>query len=115
MHTPLDAEIVEQTKRKLLLQMVQGYESNSDIADYYASSVFEYESNGGLVDEESRIEAVTVDDLHRVATKYLPLSKAIVVHEVPTLTYAQFYTVLTLLVFVVVAGIGYVLYKRYGR
>ena len=115
LHMPLDAEIVEQTKRKLLLQMVQGYESNSDIADYYASSVFEYESNGGLVDEEARIEAVTVDDLHRVAAKYLPLSKAIVVHEVPTLTYAQFYTVLTLLVFVVVAGIGYVLYKRYGR
>ena len=115
LHMPLDAEIVEQTKKKLLLQMVQGFESNSEVADYYAYSVFEYESNGGLVDQEARIEEVTVDDLQRVATKYLPLSKAIVVHEVPTLTYVQFYKVLTLLVLVVIAGIGYVLYRWYRR
>ena len=115
LHMPLDVETVEQTKRKILLRMVQGVEANSKVADYYVSSVFEYETNGGLIDEEARIEAVTVDDLHRVATKYLPLSRAVVIHEVPTLTYEQFYTVLALLVFVVVVGTGYALYRRYGR
>ena len=115
LHMPLDAETVEQTKRKLLLQMVQGVETNSEVADYYVGSVFEYETNGGLDDEEARIEAVTVDDLHRVATKYLPLSRAVVVHEVPTLTYARFYTILSILAFAVVAGIGYALYARYRR
>jgi predicted Zn-dependent peptidase len=115
LHMPLHAETVEQTKRKLLLQMVQGYETNSGVADYYVGSVFEYETNGGLVDEEARIEAVTVDDLHRVATKYLPLSRAVVVHEVPTLTYARFYTILSILAIAVVVGIGYGLYGRYRR
>jgi len=115
LHIPLDTEIVEQTKRNLLLQIVQGFESNSEVADYYAGSVFEYESNGGLVDEEARIEAVTVDDLHRVATKYLPLSKSIVVHEVPTLTYVQFYTVLVLLALALAVGVVYVPYRWYRR
>ena len=115
LHIPLDTETVEQTKRKLLLQMVQGVESNSKLANHYANSVFEYETNGGLVDEEARVESVTVDDLHRVATKYLPLNRAIVVHEVPTLTHTQFYTALALLVFVVVIGIGHALYRQYRR
>ena len=115
LHMSLDPETVEQTKRKLLLQMVQGFESNSDLADYYVSSIFEYETNGGLIDQEARIEEVTADGLRRVATKYLPLNRAVVIREVPTLTYATFYTILSILAFAVVAGIGYALYGRYRR
>jgi len=112
---PLDADTVEQVKRKLLLQMVQGYESNSELADYYAASVFEYETSGELVDQEARIEQVSVDDLHRVAMQYLSMDRAVVFREVPTLTYARFYTGLALLVFIAVVGIGYALYRRYGK
>jgi predicted Zn-dependent peptidase len=112
---PLDAGTVEQVKHKLLLQMVQGYESNSELADYYASSVFEYETNGGLVDQEARIEQVTADDLRRVALQYLSPDRAVVFREVPTLSYARFYTGLALFVFMAVVGIGYAIYRRYGR
>ena len=112
---PLDADTVEQVKRKLLLQMVQGYESNSELADYYAASVFEYETSGELIDQEARIEQVSVDDLHRVAMQYLSMDRAVVFREVPTLTYARFYAGLALLVFISVVGIGYALYRRYGR
>ena len=87
----------------------------SELADYYVNTVVEYEKNGELVDKEARIESVTVDDLHRVATKYLPLNRAIVVHEVPTLTYTQFYAALALLLLVLTVGIGHALYRQYTR
>jgi predicted Zn-dependent peptidase len=110
---PLDTETVEQVKRKLLLQMVQGYESNSELADYYANSVFEYETSGGLVDQEARIEQVSVEDLHRVAKRYLSLDRAVVFREVPTLTYGRFYAGIALLVILLLAAAGFVLYRRY--
>ena len=97
LQVPLDEATVELAKRKLLLQMVQGYESNSELADYYADAVFEYETGGGLVDQEARIAQVTAADLHRVATRYLPLDRAVVFREVPTLTYSEFYLGLVLL------------------
>ena len=112
---PLDAGAVELAKRKLLLRMVQGYESNSELADYYADSVFEYETGGSLVDQEARIEQVTAADLHRVATQYLPLDRAVVFREAPALTYSQFYLGLVLLVFVLVAVLAVVLHRRLRR
>lgn len=114
LHMSLDPETVEQTKRKLLLQMVQGFESNSDLADYYVSSIFEYETNGGLIDQEARIEEVTADDLHRVATKYLPLSRAVIIHEVPTLTHSQFYLGMMATLLMIVGGVGILLHRRYA-
>ena len=111
----LDPETVEQVKRKILLQMVQGYESNSELADYYAHSVSEYETSGGLVDHEARVEQVTADDLHRVATQYLSLDRAVVFREAPALSYSRFYTAMALLVLVVLAAISTVLYRRYRK
>jgi predicted Zn-dependent peptidase len=95
--------------------MVQGYESNSELADYYADSVFEYETGGSLVDQEARIEQVTAADLHRVATQYLPLDRAVVFREAPALTYSEFYLGLVLLVFVLVAVLAVVLHRRLRR
>jgi predicted Zn-dependent peptidase len=112
---PLDADTVELAKRKLLLQMVQGYESNNELADYYADSVFEYETNGGLVDQEARIEQVTVDDLHRVAKRYLAPERAVVFREVPALTYSQFYLGLIAMLAVTVALTGLFLHRHYTR
>ena len=110
---PLDAETVKLVKRKILLQMVQGYESNSELADYYANSVFEYETSGGLVDQEARVEQVTVNDLHRVATQYLSLDRAVVFREIPALTYTRFYAGIALLLMLVLAVTGFALYRRY--
>ena len=109
---PLDAGAVELAKRKLLLRMVQGYESNSELADYYADSAFEYEDGGGLVDQEARIEQVTAADLHRIATQYLRPDQAVEFREVPTLTYADFYIGLVLLAILAVAVLAAVLHRR---
>ena len=111
----LDPETVEQVKRKILLQMVQGYESNSELADYYAHSVSEYETSGGLLDHEARVEQVTADDLNRVATQYLSLDRAVVFRELPALSYSRFYMAMALLVLVVLAAISTVLYRRYRK
>ena len=112
---PLDAATVELAKRKLLLRMVQGYESSSELADYYADAVFEYETGGSLVDREARIEQVTAADLHRVATQYLPLDRAVVFREAPALTWSEFYLGLVLLAFVLVAVLVVVLHRRLRR
>jgi len=109
---PLDNATVELAKRKLLLRMVQGYESNSELADYYADAVFEYEASGGLVDRESRIEQITAADLHRVARQYLSPDRAVVYREVPALTYSRFYTGLLLLVLVVAGGAALWFHRR---
>jgi predicted Zn-dependent peptidase len=109
---PLDKETVGLAKRKLLLRMVQGYESNSELADYYADSVFEYAAGGGLVDQEARVEQVTAGDLHRVARQYLSPDRAVVYREVPTLTYSRFYTGLLLLVLVMAGGVALLFHRR---
>jgi predicted Zn-dependent peptidase len=110
---PLDNETVELAKRKLLLRMVQGYESNSELADYYADSVFEYAASGRLVDQELRVEQVTAEDLHRVARQYLSPDRAVVYREVPTLTYSRFYAGLLLLVLVMAGGAALLFHRRW--
>ena len=111
----LDTETVEQVKRKLLLQMVQGYESNSELADFYVATVFQYGTNGGLVDQEARIEQVTVADLRRVARRYLSLDRAVVFRELPTLTYSQFYTGLVVIIVMIGVILVLVVHRRVGR
>ena len=112
LQVPLDEATVELAKRKLLLQMVQGYESNSELADYYADAVFEYETGGGLVDQEARIAGVTPGDLHRVATRYLRPEQAVEFREVPTLTYTQFYLALVLLAALAAGVVAVLLHRR---
>jgi len=112
---PLDTETVELAKRKLLLQMVQGHESNSELAGYYANSVFEYETSGGLVDQEARIEQVTAEDLHRIAQRYVSLDRAVVFREAPTLTYSQFYTGLVVMITLIGAILVLVVHRRVRR
>ena len=115
LQAPLDAEAVELAKRRLLLRMVQGYESNGELADYYADSVFEYETGGTLVDQEARIEQVTAADLHRIATRYLRPDQAVEFREVPTLTYTEFYLALVLLVIAAGVVLAMVLHRRLRR
>ena len=95
---PPDDEEIMQTKRKLLLAMVQGHESNSDIADYYVDASDELLLNGKLDDREARIESVTPDDVHRVASLYLAPGRTVVYQEAPTITFDQLYTGLVMLI-----------------
>jgi predicted Zn-dependent peptidase len=87
---PLDAASVDQTRRKILMRRVKGYEANADIADYYVSSLYELSQEGRLVNYEDRIEQITPLDLHRVAMRYLAPERAVVIRDAPTLTYTRF-------------------------
>jgi predicted Zn-dependent peptidase len=107
----MDRDLLEKSKMKILLKNVQGYESNAQIAAYYASDYAYFEKKGYFEDIEAKIEAVTTKDIARVAKAYLSLDKAIEIHEVPTLTYTQFYILLSIL-FLVLVAITVYLYIR---
>jgi predicted Zn-dependent peptidase len=86
---PIDEEQLSLMKDKLLMSIVQGYESNTEIADYYADSFHELEIFGSLVREEDEINAVTVEEVQRVAKEIFGKTPPIVYHNTPTMTYAQ--------------------------
>jgi predicted Zn-dependent peptidase len=98
----MNQEELEAARLKILLRNVQGYEANASFADYYASQYAYFEKNRYFENEEEELEAVTVDDIKRVARDLLSIDKGVVVHETPTLTYTQFY----LLIGVVIAIIA---------
>jgi len=111
----MDGELLEKSKMKILLQNVQGYESNSQFADYYASDYVYFKEKGYFEDIEAKIEAVTPDDISRVAEKYLSLEKGVVIYEIPTLTTTQFYVVMTLLVLFILSSVLYLYFKTHSR
>ena len=110
----MDSELLHKSKMKILLQNVQGYESNSQIANYYAADYVYFKEKGHFQNVEEKIEAVTLEDIKRVAQKYLSLDKGVVIYEKPSLTYTQFYLLLSVLV-LVLGGIVVYLYVRAHR
>jgi len=112
---PMDSELLEKSKMKILLQNVQGYESNAQFADYYASDYIYFKDKGYFEDVEAKIEAVTPDDIARVAKKYLSLDKGVRIYEIPTLTTTQFYILLTLLVVLILSFALYLYLKAHSR
>jgi predicted Zn-dependent peptidase len=111
----MDSELLEKSKMKILLQNVQGYESNAQFADYYASDYVYFKEKGYFEDIEARIEAVTPDDIARVAKQYLSLDKGIRIYEIPTLTTTQFYVVISLLFGLVLSLVLYLYLKAHSR
>lgn len=99
---PLDSQTLEQTKQRLLLQMVQGYESNAALAEYYVDNWDELSSAEGLINREAAIETVSPADVHRVALTYLDPDRAATFREHPTFTYTQLYIGLGALTLVLV-------------
>ena len=93
---PMNAELLEKSKLKILLQSVQGYESNASIADYYTSQYVLFRKDRFYENIENKIEAVTTDDINRIVQQHLTEDKAVTILETPTLTYTQLYIVLSL-------------------
>ena len=71
------------------MAIVQGYESNAGMADYYLASLFELEKSGSLVRMEDEINNLTAADVQRVAGEIFEKAPAIVFHNTPTMTYTQ--------------------------
>jgi predicted Zn-dependent peptidase len=88
-----DPADIDDSKRSILLFNAQGYESNSDIADYYAAWSHELE-RGGLINYEDGIEKVGPSDVQRVAARYFADEKMISLKSQPTLTYTQLYVII---------------------
>jgi predicted Zn-dependent peptidase len=111
----MDSELLEKSKMKILLKNVQGYESNSQIAAYYASDYAYFEKKGYFEDIEAKIEAVTPEDIRRVARQYLSQDKGIEIFETPTLTYTWFYLLMTALVLVLASLAVYMYMRAHSR
>jgi predicted Zn-dependent peptidase len=107
----LSEELLEKSKLKILLRNVQGYESNSEFADYYSTQYVLFKKNRVFENVEQKIEAVTLDDIERVVKEYLTEDKAVTIYETPTLTYTQLYILLSLS-FIFVVFIVFLLYVR---
>ncbi len=86
---PISEEQLSLTKDKLLMSIVQGYESNAGIADYYTASLHELEKSGDLVRMEEEVGSLTAAVIQRVAAGIFEKSPAIVFHNKPTMTYTQ--------------------------
>jgi predicted Zn-dependent peptidase len=111
----MDGELLEKSKMKILLQSVQGYESNAQFADYYASDYVYFKEKGYFEDVEAKIEAVSSDDIARVAKEYLSLDKGIEIYEMPTLTTTQFYIMISALVLLILSLALYLYLKAHSR
>ena len=111
----MDQDLLEKSKMKILLQNVQGYESNAQFANYYASDYVYFKEKGYFEDIEAKIEAVTPGDISHVAGEYLALDKGIEIYETPTLTSTQFYILLSLLVVLVLSLVIYLYLKAHSR
>ena len=102
---PMTLELLEKTRLKILRQSVPGYETNRDFADYYVSKYVLFRKNRFYKNNEEKLEAVTVDDITRVVSKYLSDDKGITIIETPTLTFTQFYSLLSLIAVVIMMAI----------
>ena len=98
----LSEELLEKSRLKILLRSVQGYESNSEFADYYSTQYVLFKKTRSFENVEQKIESVTLDDIERVIKQYLSDDKAVTIYETPTLTYSQLYLILSLLFLIII-------------
>lgn len=88
------ADAIARTRQKILLQWVQGYETNADIADFYVSVLHRLNKQGRFRNYEREIEQVTPAAVARVAKAYLRKDRQVEIRAVPTLSYTWFYFML---------------------
>jgi predicted Zn-dependent peptidase len=108
---PISEKQLQSVKNKLLLSIVQGYESNADVADFYEASLHELEKYGALVREEEKINALSAEDIHRVAIQIFEESSPVVFYDKPTITYTQ----LAAVIGIFMLSVGYMVVRRIRR
>lgn len=102
---------IDKAKQKILLSWVQGYESNSDIADYYVSRHHELRQHGALINHEDRVERVTSNDIQTVAARYFVDQQSVIIKHRPQISYRQLY-ILTGGILLIVALFVWRVYRR---
>lgn len=102
---PISNEAFTMTKNKLLLSIAKGHESNSDIADYYAASAIHLYKQGALLKEEEAINQVSIEELYRIAKKYLGTPPRVVYSDSPTMTFKQFGLIIATMIGLLTFGI----------
>lgn len=110
----LNADDIEIAKRRILLERVQAYETNSAMARYYVANRYQLQKSGKLTNHEAAIESVTPEDIKRAANRYLRTDRQVVMWSEPTFTLTQFVVVLGVLI-VGVPGVGFYLFRRFVR
>jgi predicted Zn-dependent peptidase len=108
----IKVEDIEAAKRQILMERVQSWEANRDIAAYYVQSLPELKTKGKLTSHEEAVARVTPNDVQRAAQKYLRPDRQIAFVTTPTLTYNRFFAGLGLLI-VGVPGSGFYLLHRF--
>lgn len=116
-------EEAERTKKKILLQWAQGYETNAGLASLYEDLLVRAELPGTnssgeqlgvFPNYEHEIGDVTAEDLERVIGRYIHPDRRIDIRSVPTMSYTVFFAILGgMLLLLALAG-GYRL-RRAGK
>jgi predicted Zn-dependent peptidase len=116
-------EEAERTKKNILLQWAQGYETNAGLASLYEEKIAraEHRTKSGndvlsdrLQDYEREIGAVATEDLDRVIERYLRPDRQIDIRSVPTMSYTVFFTFTGGLLLLIAMVVGYRL-RRAGK
>lgn len=117
-------EEAERTKRKILLQWAQGYETNAGMASWYVERLSHGAHQGRLYKEkmpdlfqnyEQEIETVSPEDLDRVVARYLRPERRIDIRSLPTTSYTAFFTFIGSILLVIALVAGYRLRKARKR
>ncbi len=120
----ISLEQVDRTKRKILLQWAQGYETNAGLASLYKEKFASADHQAGLINGtrsarfqsyEHEIGAVSPDDLDRVIARYLRPERRVDIRSVPTISYSAFFTFIGSVLLVIALAAGYRLRKAGKR
>ena len=116
LHQRIAPDEAERTKRKILLQWAQGYETNAGLASFYEERLSLADRQKGLRSSvhpdilqgyEREIESVSPDDLERVIARYLRPERRVEIRSMPTMSYAAFFSVLGATALVIAAAVLY--------
>ncbi|MHA2218934.1 MAG: M16 family metallopeptidase [Candidatus Hodarchaeales archaeon] len=94
----IDLGNLNNTKQEILLSWAQGFESNSDFADYYVSHDHELKEYGAFINHEDRVESITLKDIGHVVSQYLNEDRMVIIKKRPTFTYTQLYSIIGFLI-----------------